>query len=144
MMALPYLKYSRTGPYSLSPYMHLILNPAFVYRRIILDSTAWYSDTFWAWTKSHLQYLIFLDIVAKDGKWLIKNVSIHGSTSSCAAMSSLGISIISATTGVGVCHTVFPLRDAISGPKIFSARIMSSTVMGKSLIVFIFRMHWNT
>jgi len=41
----------------------------------------------------------------------------------------------------GVCHTFFLLRDATSGPKIFSAAIMSSTVMVQSLITFIFILH---
>ena len=128
------MKNSRTGPYSLSAYMHLILNRAFANRTIILESTTQYSATFQAWTKSQVQDLIFLDIVAKNNK------SIHSSNYSCAVTSTLGISIL-ADTGIGVCHTVFPFRDATSGQKIFSGRIMSSTDMGQSFIELIFIMH---
>ena len=88
-------------------------------------------------TFCNVRYMIFLDIVDKNGIRLIYNPSIQSSTFCCLATNSFGMATVSLTTGAGFFLVVLPLRLATSFPNIFWEIVISSRVTGQLRIAFV-------
>src|SRR5210317_1932782 len=80
--------------------------------------------------------LIALSMLTNRATLLINIMSIHKSKVELCYNSSLGISIQSSTTALGVFRFLFPLSVDALGPYIFSAIITSSSVIGQFLKKF--------